>query len=1381
LTLLPHSHFCIKTTTVSQKVKPIRHTNSSILRKKFTNDRYDVEIPHLVSLQKKSYSEFLQREKDPDSRELLGIESVFKSFFPISDSADQITLEFIKYFLGDAKYEPSECLASGRTYCAPLKVQLRLILWDKEEDSDVKEVKTIKEQEVYLCDIPLMTESGSFIINGAERVIVSQMRRAPGVFFDSEHVKVSNSKAYTAKIIPHIGSWLDFEFDTKDILYFRVDKKRKIPVSTLLKAMGMNIGDIICEFYGKMDISSTKNGWSAEFDYDKFSGKKLTYDLIDAKTGDVVLEEGIKLTNKTIEKLQADGFKKYILTDDMLLGYVMAENLIDNETGEVLLESGSFVTSESLEVLNKLNFKSVSVVNPSKADIGPYLFNTILVDKNQNQKDATYDIYKAIRLGEVPASLEIAKTFFDNLLLTDARYDLSTVGRMKMNHRLDLDVKHETLHLTPDDIKQTIRILSNIKHGDLKTDDIDNLANRRVRAVGELIENQLRIGVSRIEKSIIEKLNAVDIDNIVPQNLINAKPLITAIKDFFATSQLSQFMDQTNPLSEITHKRRLSALGPGGLTRERAGFEVRDVHPTHYGRICPIETPEGQNIGLINSLATFAHVNKYGFIETPYRKVVNGVVTDEVRHLSALEESEFTIGQSRIPTDDQGKITVELVSARNNGEFLMVSPEKIDFVDVSTKQLVSVATTLIPFLENDDANRALMGSNMMRQAVPLVNPDVPMVGTGMEAIIALDSGVAVKNKYEGVVKFVDSSKIIVESFSEKKIPHIEMYNLIKYSRTNQDTCVNQVPTVVAGQKIGVGQIISDGHAIKSGEIALGKNVRVAFMPWNGYNFEDSIVISEKLLTEDAFTSIHIEELDIVARDTRLGPEEITRDIPNVSEEALSKLDEEGIIHIGAEVRAGDLLVGKTTPKSESPMTPEEKLLKVIFGEKASDVKDSSLYGPIGTNGTVVDVKVFSRKGIEKDERLLYIEMQQIEELSKKKSLKISFLSDSTRNATAKLLADKKLTANVDKLKSGTVLNKENIESLSMVNLFKIIVADDKSMTQIEALASSYKSQTEKLEKDYNEKIDKIKTGDELAQGVLKIVKIYVATKYKLQPGDKMAGRHGNKGVVSKIAPVEDMPYCEDGTPVDIVLNPLGVPSRMNIGQILETHLGWASANIGKQVSDLLDNIAHGKRELVKDLREKLLTVYYNKSETAQIKAMSDDELLEFSSKIQEGAPFATGTFEGIKEQEVAKLLEIAGVDPSGQVTLTDGTTGDQFDRKVTVGYIYMLKLHHLVDNKIHARSIGPYSLITQQPLGGKSHFGGQRFGEMECWALQAYGASYTLQEMLTVKSDDVIGRIKIYESIIQGNQNFTCGIPESFNVMIKEVRSLGLNIELVEK
>ena len=1357
-----------------------RNFDQALLRKSFSNNKDREAIPYLISLQKESYAKFLQIDTATENRENSGIQSVFNSFFPLSDSAGRVTLEFIGYTLGQPKYESYECLSAGRSFAAPMRAQLRLILWHQEEGSEIKEIRSIKEQEVYLCDIPLMTETGSFIINGAERVIVSQMRRAPGVFFDSENVKLSGSKSHTGKIIPHIGSWLDFEFDSKDIVYFRVDKKRKIPVLSLLRAIGMSSEDVVSQFYGSVEAVLTKKGWATKFDIESFIGKKAAYDLICADTGEIMVKEGVKLNRKAAEKLKAEKFENYLLTDEILLGYVIAKDLIDSDTGELLLEAGSIVTPESLEILQKLHFKTIHIVNPSKSDIGPYLYNTMLVDKNQNQKDALFDIYKAIRLGESPSSVEVAKNYFDNLFFSDARYNLSDVGRMKMNHRLSLNIDKETLHLTHDDVKQTIKILCSIKHNDLKTDDIDNLANRRVRAVGELIENQLRVGMSRIEKSIVEKMNSVEVDTIMPQSLINSKPLITAVKDFFATSQLSQFMDQTNPLADITHKRRLSALGPGGLTRERAGFEVRDVHPTHYGRICPIETPEGPNIGLINSLATYARVNNYGFIETPYRKVVNGKITDEVVYLSALEEIDFSIAPSTANVDDKGFIKSDFVNCRRNGEFVMTVPDKIDYIDVSTKQIVSIATTLIPFLENDDANRALMGSNMQRQAVPLLRPDAPLVGTGMESVIAADSGAAVRAKKTGIVKFVDASKIVVESH-EDGIPHIEVYNLAKYVRTNQDTCINQRPTVSIGQKVKEGQIISDGHSISDGEIALGKNVRVAFMPWSGYNFEDSIIISERLLAEDTFTSIHIEELEVVARDTRLGPEEITRDIPNVSEEALAKLDEEGVIHIGAEVNAGDLLVGKTTPKSESPMTPEEKLLKVIFGEKASDVKDSSLYASTGISGTVVDVKVFSRKGIEKDERSVYIEMQQIEELSKRKNLKVSFLEDSLKTALIQAFAGKKLTNNIEKLKSKSELEAKELETLSKNHLTKVVVDDAKTMDKVEKLIKSHNKQVNEIEKEFSDKVARIKAGDELGQGVLKIVKVYVASKYRLQPGDKMAGRHGNKGVVSKIAPIEDMPYSASGEPVDMVLNPLGVPSRMNIGQILETHLGFASKEVGRQIGRILEKVSEKKAEFISQLREKILSVYSSEDEVKRIKAMSDNELIEFASKIKNGVPFATGIFEGAKEEYISKLLEIAGVDRSGQIELFDGKTGQKFDRKVTVGYIYMLKLHHLVDDKIHARSIGPYSLITQQPLGGKSHFGGQRFGEMECWALQAYGAAYSLQEMLTVKSDDVVGRIKIYESIIQGNQNFNCGIPESFNVMIKEVRSLGLNIELVEK
>jgi len=1356
-----------------------RNFDNSLFRKSFSNNFDKEAIPHLISVQRESYEKFLQVNTKPEERENVGIQSVFNSFFPISDSSNRLTVEFISYDLKSPKHESSECFSAGRTFSSSLSAQLRLILWSQEDANSVREIKSIKEQEVYLCEIPLMTESGSFVINGAERVIVSQMRRAPGVFFDSENAKISGSKSYSAKIIPYIGSWIDFEFDSKDILHFRVDKKRKIPVTSLLRAIGFTSESIIASFYGSVEAILTKGGWALPFDENHFLGKKLPYNLVSAETGEIIIKEGVKINRKTIEKIEGE-FKNYLLTDDVLLGYVVAKDLIEPETGELLLEAGSILTPESLEILKKLNFKTIPIINPGKSDIGPYLYNTMLVDKNATQKDALFDIYKAIRLGETPSSLEIAKSYFENLFFNDMRYNLSDVGRMKMNHRLDIQNSKNTQFITNEDIEKTIKILSLIKHNDLKTDDIDNLANRRVRAVGELIENQLRIGMARIEKSIIEKMNSVEVDTIMPQSLINSKPLISAVKDFFATSQLSQFMDQTNPLSEITHKRRLSALGPGGLTRERATFEVRDVHHTHYGRICPIETPEGPNIGLINSLATFARVNNYGFIETPYYKVANGKITNDIKYFSAMEEVDFAIAPSTVEIDDKGVIRSELVSCRKNGEFVMLTPDKIDYIDVSTKQIVSIATTLIPFLENDDANRALMGANMQRQAVPLLRPDAPLVGTGMESVIATDSGAVIRSKRDGVVKFVDASKIIIESFDKDNVPQIDVFNLNKYTRTNQDTCVNQRPLVEFGQVVKAGQVITDGHSVANGEIALGKNVRVAFMPWNGYNFEDSIIISERLLANDTFTSIHIEELEVVARDTRLGPEEITRDIPNVSEEVLTKLDEEGIIHIGAEVKAGDILVGKTTPKSESPMTPEEKLLKVIFGEKASDVKDSSLYAPTGISGTVVDVKVFLRKGVEKDERSIYIEMQQIEDLAKKKSVRIQFLENSLKESLSKIFTGKKYLSGADKAKLSGKLDAKDLEQLSKNQIIKIVVDDNKAMDQAEDLIKGINKQIAETEKDFNDKVARIKAGDELGQGVLKIVKVYIASKYHLQPGDKMAGRHGNKGVVSKIAPIEDMPYSSDGEPVDIVLNPLGVPSRMNVGQILETHLGYASKELGKQISQLLENVREQKSEFITKLRKKLLEIYNSESEVKRIQKMDDNDLIEFASKLRHGVPFATGIFEGAKEEYITKLLDIAGVNNSGQVDLYDGKTGEKFDRKITVGYIYMLKLHHLVDDKIHARSIGPYSLITQQPLGGKSHFGGQRFGEMECWALQAYGAAYTLQEMLTVKSDDVVGRIKIYESIIQGNQNFNCGIPESFNVMIKEVRSLGLNIELIE-
>jgi len=1362
-------------------VDQVRYFDKLSSRKKLTGNKKEQEVPYLISLQKDSYKKLLNSTSEP-SESYVGIESVFRSFFPVTDSVGKVTLEFVEYLLSDPLYSPAECISSSRTYASSLKAKLRLILWDtNSDDPDNKEVLSIKEQEVYLCELPLMTENGSFIINGSERVIVSQMKRSPGVFFGSESgSNVFGSKIYTAKIVPNIGSWLDFEIDNKDILHFRIDKKRKMLVTSLLRALDFSSKDIITSFYNKFKIHfDKKKGWISEFVPELFLDTKASTDIIDADTGDVVIKKGKKINQRLVDKITDAGFKNYILIDELVFGHVIVDDLLDSDTGEVLLESGSMLTNEALDALQNLNFDNIDAVNPSKSRIGSYIYNTLIIDKNKTTKDALLDIYRSIRLGESLASVEVASNFLNSLFFNVGKYNLSDVGRMKINYRLGLDIDKNTLHLTKEDIIKTIEIISKIKYNDLPTDDIDNLANRRVRAVGELVENQLRIGISKIEKYILEKMHSADADSIMPQTLINSKPLSSSIKDFFAMSQLSQFMDQTNPLSEVTHKRRLSSLGPGGLVRDRAGFEVRDVHPTHYGRICPIETPEGPNIGLINSLATYARINNYGFVETPYRKLVDGKVGNEVVFLSAIEEIDKNIAQSSIEVNEDGSIAEDIVVCRRNNEYITIKSAEIDLIDVSTRQLISIATTLIPFLENDDANRALMGSNMQRQALPLLKSSAPLVGTGTESIIAYDSGVIIKSDFDGVIRYVDATKIIVESSDENNIGKIKTYDLIKYSRTNQDTCINQKPIVSVGDSVKAGQVMSDGHAVENGELALGKNIRVAFMSWNGYNFEDSIIVSEKLLQDNTFTSVHIEELEIVARDTRLGPEEITRDIPNINEEYLGKLDEEGIIHIGAKIKAGDLIVGKASPKSESPMTPEEKLLKVIFGEKSSDVKDSSLYAPIGMDGVVVDVKVLSRKGLDKDERSLYIESQDIQKATRNKDAQIAFLKNSIGNKLRSILFGQKLLNNIGKKKKGTELDYNILQEFSVDELLKTSVEDVKIAEKSAAIVKNYKEQLLSIQKEYDDNVSRIKSGDDLKQGVLKIVKVYIASRSVLQAGDKMSGRHGNKGVVSKIVPIEDMPYDENGEPVDIILNPLGVPSRMNIGQILESHLGLASVTLGRKVAEILD-LYYKKGATIADVKSQLSKIYDSKEELSLLKSMNDEEIVEFAEKIRNGVPFATGSFDGMNEQTIDNLLTLSGNTADGQVKLIDGISGEAFDRKVTVGYMYILKLHHLVDSKIHARSIGPYSLITQQPLGGKSHFGGQRFGEMECWALQAYGVAYTLQEMLTVKSDDVVGRIKIYESIIHDNQNFTCGIPESFNVMIKEVRSLGLNIELVD-
>jgi DNA-directed RNA polymerase subunit beta len=1356
------------------------YTSRKRIRKTFGRIKAAAGLPNLIEVQKKSYEQFLQLNIPKEKRENKGLNAVFKSVFPINDFAGTATLEYVSFNFDVPKYDVDECRQRDINYSIPLRATLRLIVWLIDEDTGAKEIKDIKEQEVYLGDIPLMTDNGTFIINGTERVIVSQMHRSPGVFFDHDQGKSHSSGKilFNARVIPYRGSWLDFEFDAKDLVFARIDRKRKLPVTTILRAIGMDNSEILSCFYEKTKIHKTAKGWAQNLEVELFKGAKFPFALIDAKTGKEVLEAEKKLTPRLIKKLQEDGVKDILLSNDIVETKFFAEDIVNLETGEVIAEAGDSVSLDKLEMLDELKIKSFNSLVIDEKNIGAYIRNTMVADKNQTKDDALIDIYRVMRPGE-PTTPEAAEAMFNSLFFEQDRYDLSEVGRVKLNARLNLDVEESVCVLTRNDIINTIKTLVNLKDGIGEIDDIDHLGNRRVRSVGELLENQFRIGLVRMERSIIERMSSVDIDTVMPHDLVNNKTLVAAVREFFGSSQLSQFMDQTNPLSEVTHKRRLSALGPGGLTRERAGFEVRDVHHTHYGRICPIETPEGPNIGLINSMATYARINKYGFIESPYRKVKDGVVTDEVIYLSAIEEGKYTIAQSSTSFDDQGKFKDDLISCRKNGDFVMIPPEQIDFIDVSPKQLVSVAASLIPFLENDDANRALMGSNMQRQAVPLIRAEAPLVGTGMEAVVAADSGATTTAKRSGIVEQVDSMRIVIRSEQEDDTPGVDIYNLMKFQRSNQDTCINQRPVVKVGDFISKGDIIADGPSTHLGELALGRNVLVAFMPWNGYNFEDSILISEKLVADDVFTSIHIEEFEVMARDTKLGPEEITRDIPNVGEEALRSLDEIGVVHIGAEVRPGDILVGKVTPKSESPVTPEEKLLRAIFGEKASDVRDSSLRLPPGVAGTVVGVKIFNRRGLEKDERHLSIEKTEIDSLKKDRKDEQAIIERFVYSRMTELLIGKEISKTVKNFKAKTIITEELLQENPKSSWWDIVVNDSKVMEEIEAIKHQHEANIKRLNQWFENKVGKLQAGDDLLPGVLKMVKVFVAIKRKLQPGDKMAGRHGNKGVISRILPVEDLPHLEDGTPVDIVLNPLGVPSRMNVGQILETHLGWASAGIGKQISAAIDQYNQARN--TEELRQKLLEFYDEAEHSKEIKQMQSSEVVELAHNLKKGVPFATPVFDGASEADISYWLERGGKLTSGQVELYDGRTGDKFDRKVTVGYIYMLKLHHLVDDKIHARSIGPYSLVTQQPLGGKSQFGGQRFGEMECWALQAYGAAYTLQEMLTVKSDDVAGRSKVYESIVKGDHSFESGIPESFNVMVKELRSLGLNVELVEE
>ena len=1348
-------------------------TGKKRIRKSFGRIPEAVQMPNLIEVQRSSYEQFLQRETRAADRLDEGLEAVFKSVFPIKDFNERAVLEYVSFEFEEPKYDVEECIQRDMTYAAPLKVKLRLIVFENDEETGARSVKDIKEQDVYMGDIPLMTEKGTFVVNGTERVIVSQMHRSPGVFFDHDKGKThaSGKLLFAARVIPYRGSWLDFEFDAKDIVYVRIDRRRKLPATTFLAALGMDGEEILTTFYDTIPFEKRDGGWATPYRAERWRGVKPEFPLIDADTGEEVAPAGSKISARNAKKLADAGVKTLLVAPDALIGRFLARDAVNMETGEIYAEAGDELDPAAIQVLEGQGFTTIDVLDIDHVTVGAYMRNTLRVDKNTNREDALFDIYRVMRPGE-PPTVEAAEAMFRGLFFDSERYDLSAVGRVKMNMRLELDCPDDVRILRKEDVLQVLQVLVGLRDGRGEIDDIDNLGNRRVRSVGELLENQYRVGLLRMERAIKERMSSVDIDTVMPHDLINAKPAAAAVREFFGSSQLSQFMDQTNPLSEITHKRRLSALGPGGLTRERAGFEVRDVHPTHYGRICPIETPEGPNIGLINSLATHARVNKYGFIESPYRRVTDGQTSEDVIYMSAMEEAKHTIAQANV-TLVKGSLVDDLVTTRINGDVTLSSKADVDFMDVSPKQVVSVAAALIPFLENDDANRALMGSNMQRQAVPLVQSDAPLVGTGMEDVVARDSGAVVVARRTGTVEQIDGTRIVIRATEETdpNKPGVDIYRLSKFQRSNQNTCINQRPLVRVGDRIRAGDIIADGPSTDLGELALGRNALVAFMPWNGYNFEDSILISERIVSDDVFTSIHIEEFEVMARDTKLGPEEITRDIPNVGEEALRNLDEAGIVAIGAEVMPGDILVGKVTPKGESPMTPEEKLLRAIFGEKASDVRDTSLRLPPGVTGTVVEVRVFNRHGVDKDERALAIERAEIERLGKDRDDEFAILNRNIQGRLRELLIGKSAVSGPKGLGRGEI-SADKLDEISPGLWWQIALDDEKAMGELEAMRRQFDEARKRLDRRFEDKVDKLQRGDELPPGVMKMVKVFVAVKRKLQPGDKMAGRHGNKGVISKILPVEDMPHLADGTPVDVVLNPLGVPSRMNVGQIFETHLGWACAGLGKQITRLVEDWqAGGQRQAIID---KLKDIYGSDQELPE----TDEELVELCRNLGKGVPIATPVFDGAHISDIEDLLEKAGLDRSGQVVLFDGQTGEQFKRPVTVGYIYMLKLHHLVDDKIHARSIGPYSLVTQQPLGGKAQFGGQRFGEMEVWALEAYGAAYTLQEMLTVKSDDVAGRTKVYEAIVRGDDSFEAGIPESFNVLIKEMRSLGLNVEL---
>ncbi|WP_371039383.1 DNA-directed RNA polymerase subunit beta [Rhodosalinus sp. FB01] len=1363
------------------------------LRKYYGKIREVLEMPNLIEVQKSSYDLFLNSGDGPSPQEGEGLMGVFQSVFPIKDFNETAVLEFVSYDLERPKYDVEECQQRDMTYAAPLKVTLRLIVFDMDEDTGAKSVKDIKEQDVFMGDMPLMTHNGTFVVNGTERVIVSQMHRSPGVFFDHDKGKTHSSGKllFACRIIPYRGSWLDFEFDAKDIVYARIDRRRKLPVTTLLYALGMDQEAIMKAYYDTVSYTLRKGeGWETKFFPERVRGTRPSHDLVDAATGEVIAEAGKKVTPRAVKQLIDEGKVTDLLVPfEQILGKFVAEDIIDEETGAIHVEAGDELTWETdkdgtvtggtLKTLLDAGITEIPVLDIDGVNVGPYIRNTMAMDKNMNRDTALMDIYRVMRPGE-PPTVEAASALFDTLFFDAERYDLSAVGRVKMNMRLDLEKPDTQRTLDREDIVACVKALMELRDGKGEIDDIDHLGNRRVRSVGELMENQYRVGLLRMERAIKERMASAEIDTVMPQDLINAKPAAAAVREFFGSSQLSQFMDQTNPLSEVTHKRRLSALGPGGLTRERAGFEVRDVHPTHYGRMCPIETPEGPNIGLINSLATFARVNKYGFIETPYRKVHEGQVSEDVVYMSATEEMRHTIAQANAKLDEGGRFVNDLVSTRQAGDYTLAPNESVDLIDVSPKQLVSVAASLIPFLENDDANRALMGSNMQRQALPLLQAEAPLVGTGIEEIVARDSGASIMARRSGIIDQVDAERIVVRATDdlEPGDPGVDIYRMRKFQRSNQNSCINQRPLVKVGDRVTKNEVIADGPSTDMGELALGKNVVVAFMPWNGYNYEDSILISERIARDDVFTSIHIEEFEVAARDTKLGPEEITRDIPNVGEEALRNLDEAGIVYIGADVEPGDILVGKITPKGESPMTPEEKLLRAIFGEKASDVRDTSLRVKPGDYGTVVEVRVFNRHGVEKDERALQIEREEIESLARDRDDELAILDRNIYARLKSMILGKTAVKGPKGVKANSEITEELLEGLSRGQWWQLALKDEEDAKIVEALHEQYEAQKRQLDARFEDKVEKVRRGDDLPPGVMKMVKVFVAVKRKLQPGDKMAGRHGNKGVISKVVPMEDMPFLEDGTPVDVVLNPLGVPSRMNVGQILETHMGWAARGLGLRIDDALQD--YRRTGDLTPVREALRLAYGDDVYEEGIAGMDEERVVEAASTVTRGVPIATPVFDGAKEPDVNDALVRAGFSESGQSILFDGRTGEQFARPVTVGVKYLLKLHHLVDDKIHARSTGPYSLVTQQPLGGKAQFGGQRFGEMEVWALEAYGAAYTLQEMLTVKSDDVAGRTKVYESIVKGEDNFEAGVPESFNVLVKEVRGLGLNMELLD-